>query len=183
MSDRTEEIRKFLRQVKQDQQIEATQFERIVKRYYTAQGKDILSWGKKRHKEVFDLDPTEPLADFVVSNGLDSVIIAEAKGTDIDHALEQLRNLALRLSEKQPLWRFEFHLFLRTGADPANLTPAKNQIPRYKAKAAAEKMLWRTKYVLLDREGAPVTISLRGRERGSKVIVIIGPGSDKPVSG
>jgi hypothetical protein len=184
MADLTEELRQLVRQSKQDEAKEATQFERLSKRFYVAQNKTIISWGEENHRKNFGTPKDANTADFVVSNGPHSLIIAEAKGTDIDHALKQLKKLAVYVQEKYPLVELEFHLLLREGTDPNNLAPAINQAPRYKAKSTRETLLWKNKYVLVNGQGEPVTIAATPYARGRKVFVIIGPGADnaKPKS-
>lgn len=175
MPDQTDELRKLLKSAKEQERREATDFERQAKRFYIAQQKSIVSWGTERHSEVFGVPEKEKSADFVVSNGPHSLIVAEAKGSDIDHALEQLKNLAGHVHQKQPLLAIEFHILLREGTDPNNLAPAKNQEPRYRARDTGVTVHRKTKYVLTSATDEPVRIALSPHEPGSRVFVIIGP--------
>ncbi len=179
MVDKTEEIRKRIRNLNQEERQEATEFERQAKRFYIAQQKEVISWGIERHHQVLGVPLTEPSADFVISNGPHSVIVSEAKGSDIDHALGQLKNTARHVHEKWPLKAIEYHLLLREVADPDNLAPARNQEVRYRARNTQETILGKTKYVLTDGSDEPVRIALSTREPGTKVFVIIGPRTTK----
>jgi hypothetical protein len=106
-------------------------------------------------------------------------VIAEAKGSDIDHALKQLTSLADYVHQKYPQAALEFHILMREGSDPSDLMPAKNQEPRYRAKSTNETLFWKEKYVLTDGKGEPVRIALNPRERGDKIFVIIGPRAER----
>jgi hypothetical protein len=175
MPDRTLELRMLHKQFKEEERLNATAFEREVKRFYILQKKHLISWGTERHHEIFGVPREEPSADFVIDDGPNSIIIAEAKGRDIDHALEQMKNLARFVRPKEPLREIEFHLLLREDTNPQNLSPAANQPVRYSARPTGDTMLKRTKYVLCDGAGNAIRIQYRAHDYTYRVFVIIGP--------
>jgi hypothetical protein len=74
--------------------LEASMREEAVVNFFAKKGYAVLSTSDAETRRLFKMSSTAPAADIVVEVTKARLIIAEVKGSDIEHALRQLRSTA-----------------------------------------------------------------------------------------
>jgi hypothetical protein len=91
----TDPYRELVRKRELGIAIEALMREEAVVNHFATRGYRVLATSDAETRNLFKMRANQPAADIVAEVARQRLIIAEVKGTDIDHALMQLQNTAL----------------------------------------------------------------------------------------
>jgi len=75
--------------------LEAHLREEAVVNHFATRGYSVLSTSDSATRRLFRMSPAQPAADVVAAITRHRLVIAEVKGSDLEHALTQLRTTAL----------------------------------------------------------------------------------------
>jgi len=83
-------------------EVQALMREEAVVNFYAARGKKVICTDDKQTRALLKMGATEKVADVLIEMAPGQLVIAEVKGSDIEHAIEQLKSTARRAAHLYP---------------------------------------------------------------------------------